>query len=124
MTDTDHLKEVGMNGVKWAAWFMDRFGSRRDEITEELMIGWFANAIMAGYDEGQRSRVEVDASDVQVRQWAFARVDALEDALILVLPLAKGYASEHDVGSNQRYVEDAVRVLHPGMAIEVEEPRS
>lgn len=33
------------------------------------------------------------------------------DALRLILPMAKGYASEHPVGSNQAYVEHAENVL-------------
>ena len=35
----------------WAKAFMEIMGDRRDEIDEEAMIGWFANAIMRGYDE-------------------------------------------------------------------------
>lgn len=35
----------------------------------------------------------------------------LADALRLVLPLAKGYAAAHRVGSNQQYVEHAAEVL-------------
>lgn len=36
----------------WAAEFMRIFGTdRRHEIDEELMRGWFANALMKGFDE-------------------------------------------------------------------------
>lgn len=38
---------------KWAKAFMERFGENRGEIDEAVMIGWFANAIMRGYDEAQ-----------------------------------------------------------------------
>lgn len=38
-----------MDAHKWAAEFTKRFG-----IDEGTMIGWFANAIMAGYDHGLR----------------------------------------------------------------------
>lgn len=38
---------------KWAADFMQRFGSRLLSIDETLMIGWFANAIMTGYDRAK-----------------------------------------------------------------------
>jgi len=31
------------------------FGNKKDEIDEGLMIGWFANSIMAGFDAGIRS---------------------------------------------------------------------
>ena len=51
-----------------------------------------------------------------------ARVRTLEEALELVLPLAKGYAYEHSVGANQRYVEQAKRVLS-GLDAAPSEPR-
>ena len=35
----------------WAEAFMKLFDHQRDKIDEELMIGWFANALMRGYDE-------------------------------------------------------------------------
>jgi hypothetical protein len=60
----------------WAAEFVKRFGG-----DEELMIGWFANAIMAGYDIGRRpletqiSRLEAD------KACAFANLAAYEDAM-------------------------------------------
>jgi hypothetical protein len=41
----------------WAEHFMKLFGERKDEIDESLMLGWFANTLMRGYDEGRaRSR--------------------------------------------------------------------
>lgn len=33
------------------------------------------------------------------------RIEALEDALRLILPMARGYAARNDVGSNREYVE-------------------
>jgi hypothetical protein len=39
---------------KWAEEFMRLFGDRLTDIDEGLMIGWFANAIMTGFDEAQR----------------------------------------------------------------------
>ena len=38
------------DAVVWADAFMEIWGHRLNEIDKELMIGWFANAIMAGYD--------------------------------------------------------------------------
>ena len=39
----------------WAREFMRIFGGeRRGEIDEGLMVGWFANSIMVGYDWGRR----------------------------------------------------------------------
>lgn len=39
---------------EWAAEFVRIFGDRRDDIDEDLMLGWFANAIMTGYDKAKR----------------------------------------------------------------------
>ena len=36
-----------------------------------------------------------------------AKVKRLREALQLILPLAKGYAAAHPVGSNQKYIEEA-----------------
>lgn len=38
----------------WAVEFMNLFSDKRDEIDEGLMIAWFANAIMNGFDEAAR----------------------------------------------------------------------
>lgn len=42
------------DGQIWAQEFMRLFGDRRDEIDEDLMIGWFANAIETGRSAGSR----------------------------------------------------------------------
>lgn len=39
-----------LDALKWAEYFMELFDNRRDEIDESLMLTWFANAIMTGYD--------------------------------------------------------------------------
>lgn len=39
--------------------FMRLFGENKEAIDHSLMIGWFANTIMAGWDEGRR-RLEAD----------------------------------------------------------------
>ena len=39
------------------------------------------------------------------------RVEMLGGALALVMPMAKGYAADHPVGSNAEYVRDAESVL-------------
>lgn len=38
-------------------------------------------------------------------------VEMLRRTLKLILPMAKGYAAEHPVGSNDEYVKEAERVL-------------
>ena len=46
-----------------------------------------------------------------VRAYSDTPSDSVVEALRWVLPLAKGYADAHPVGSNQEYVDDAVAVL-------------
>lgn len=48
-----HWPLPSFDAVDWAKEFMRLFGERRQDIDEELMIGWFANALMRGYDEHQ-----------------------------------------------------------------------
>lgn len=40
-----------------------------------------------------------------------SRNERLEDALMIVLPMAKGYAHEHPVGANQEKCDHAERLL-------------
>lgn len=56
-----HMEEnswqQSMDAVVWAQKFMEykkRMRWTHADIDESLMIGWFANAIMAGYDEATR----------------------------------------------------------------------
>jgi hypothetical protein len=60
----DSLHLIGnFDAQAWAKEFMRLWGERLSEVDEGLMIGWFANAIMAGYDHKDRaarpSRAEV-----------------------------------------------------------------
>jgi len=38
-------------------------------------------------------------------------IEAFKDYINLILPLAKGYAAEHQVGSNQKYIEEVEDML-------------
>ena len=38
-------------------------------------------------------------------------LDGVVNSLNLILPMAKGYTAEHQVGSNQRYIEVAENTL-------------
>lgn len=40
----------------WAEAFMTIFGDRKGDIDEDLMLGWFANALMRGFDEARSRR--------------------------------------------------------------------
>jgi hypothetical protein len=53
----------------WATEFMHMFGGeRRKEIDHELMVCWFANAIMAGYDR-RESEVLRHGLLQRIRDW-------------------------------------------------------
>ncbi len=42
------IGHVGMDARRWAEAFVDL--NRDKPISQDIMVGWFANAIMAGYD--------------------------------------------------------------------------
>jgi hypothetical protein len=44
----DFLKMIGTDGRKWAAAFCATCDVHKLQIDEDLMIGWFANAVEAG----------------------------------------------------------------------------
>lgn len=46
----DLVKQQSRDAHLWAKSFMSLYGNRLNEIDEGLMIGWFANAMMAMYD--------------------------------------------------------------------------
>lgn len=47
------------NARDWAKAFIETAKQKPDiAMDEETMTGWFANAIMRGYDEGRRSDIE------------------------------------------------------------------
>jgi hypothetical protein len=48
MKDLD-LRQT-MDAAVWAKDFWERFGNNKDQIDESLMLTWFANAIMCGWD--------------------------------------------------------------------------
>jgi len=55
-----------MDAVAWAKAWIDRASLlRRDQILDEgWMTGWFANAIMRGYDTGYAKGRDDEANDV------------------------------------------------------------
>ena len=59
---TDKFNGTTMDATLWAKAFSERFevtakdGKPVD--TGDLMLGWFANSIMAGYDEASRRSTE------------------------------------------------------------------
>jgi hypothetical protein len=57
------------DAAEWASAFMALFSDGLVRVDEGLMIGWFANAIMAGYDEARR-RFEPEASPDGLAMWS------------------------------------------------------
>jgi len=53
MSDGEMLEYMGMDAAKWAAEFCKIARNHGHNLDEEWMIGWFASAIMAGYDRGR-----------------------------------------------------------------------
>jgi len=52
----------------WAKEFISRIKDNPEIATDEgTMIGWFANAIMAGYDEARRKYEMVNAHEATMR---------------------------------------------------------
>lgn len=53
----------------WAEGFMEIWANRLTEIDKDLMVTWFANAIMAGHDEaGRRAQAEVNEKLAGMRE--------------------------------------------------------
>jgi hypothetical protein len=75
--DSALLNTMRTDGLSWASEFIKRFGDRPDEIDEDLMLGWFANAIEAGRTAG----AEQARSEAIGWTWAKActQLDAGED---------------------------------------------
>jgi hypothetical protein len=67
-SDGDMLDRLGMDGVKWAAEFRTtalRLGY--SDMDEGWLIGWFCNAIMAGYDRRKPTLAEaLEVPEVKV----------------------------------------------------------
>lgn len=56
-----HWPLPSFHAVDWAHAFIETFGNRRAEIDEAVMTGWFANALMRGFDEHtSRHRKELE----------------------------------------------------------------
>jgi len=67
-----------MDAKLWAEEFMRIFGSKMDKIDEGLMIAWFANAIMKGYDVGCERQAETIRKLEEQRDYAQAECRRIE----------------------------------------------
>jgi len=74
MTMKDYELVQTMDAQIWAKEFMHTFGAdRRNEIDEGLMIGWFANAIMTGYDHAHWEQSRRKGSFKRFIEWFHRR---------------------------------------------------
>lgn len=55
-TDGALLRDMGIDGMKWSEEFCKRFPT----VDVSDALGWFCNAIMAGFDEGVRRTEAAD----------------------------------------------------------------
>ncbi len=62
MEDGDLLRYMGTDAQKWAAEFCKIARDKGLDLDEGWMLGWFANAIMAGHD-GATGREPVELPD-------------------------------------------------------------
>lgn len=76
MTDSELLDYMGTDAIRWAEKF-EEFRKEDPEKVLELgtMIGWFANAIQAGYDEARgifevKANPEFNVFDDNVPDWS------------------------------------------------------
>lgn len=90
-TDGDLMTRLGMDAEKWAVEFGTRFASntvnlnpfhpsRSKWVDKADLIGWFANAIMAGYDRG-REQGDKDLREKMLRDaWTPKAAAAWDEA--------------------------------------------
>lgn len=84
-----------MAAAAWAAEFVKRFGDVDLRIDEGLMVAWFANAIMAGYDRGYQ-KAKSDVSETG-STWTASQPQA-------AVPRAKLFLSKEDPRLIQRAI--------------------
>lgn len=77
--DGDVHANCGMDGHKWTEAFLQIWPDGSNDFG--LMLGWFCNAIMAGYDEAQRRADSTIAEWMTARGYATGHGDTLEDML-------------------------------------------
>jgi len=91
-----------MDAKLWAEDFMRRFSGRREDIDEGLMIAWFANAIMRGYDEAMRRQAAALADE---------RRRAMEEAAKVV--------QEYKLPTGESIAGDTMNRYLDGIAVDI-----
>jgi hypothetical protein len=82
--------------IRVTEWWMRKPGQDGDKHCEEVAYK------TRGNEKVEACRLAISALQQRER---------LVDALKLILPMAKGYAYEHNVGSNQKYVLETEQLL-------------
>ena len=86
MSDYDRSIHNNQDAQAWAKFFIDTLAEqswRIEDIDEALMIGWFANAMMAMHDHTKREWVGLTDDDLDDIAEA-ARVGNLHDLRIVI----------------------------------------
>ena len=90
-TDGQMLQRLGMDGHAWAVEFCKRFGEQSPDL--ETIHGWFANAIMAGYDHGVRGK----AASEKVRREVAEEAKRIAACIGFVNDSASAKAAKRDI---------------------------
>ena len=100
----------GMDAREWAQSLMAHSKRYGFEIDEETMLGWFANAIMAGYDEGRRRLRAESLERAAALEAQDEKPDGLDDQIDR---LAKFIMAEipGEPSQSQGAVDTAIRIM-------------
>ena len=78
---------------------------------EDLAETLYRTACSIEKEQGGHNRSDLLFASAALIRQQDAVIGELAQALWLILPLAKGYAAQHEVGSNQAYIENAEEAL-------------
>ncbi|WWT39624.1 hypothetical protein [Microcystis phage Mel-JY03] len=115
-TDGETLERLGMDGAKWAAEFRTtalRLGY--SDMDEGWLIGWFCNAIMAGYDRAPTDAAHVNEPPKSEHDAGNVLTDAAQAREAALYAIKRGFLSaapgEWRVGDVERVTTAILRAL-------------
>jgi len=105
---------MGMDAQKWAKEFMRIWAGRWAEVDEALMISWFANAIMRGFDEGGRRQKETDREELDALRQAIGMLTTLHPTMVMDPPNPVGMALQVHAHVTQEIAALKAKDVAPG----------
>lgn len=110
-----------MDATKWAESFVETVNQFGLDIDKELMVAWFANAIMTGYDNGrwaeEKRWLESDCNKVEEQQDSPALnitgMAHLHPGDVLVVHVETGRMPPHKVTAHLGKVKDLLQPIIP-----------